>query len=334
MGAARYIARRLIFMVPLFVGISIVVFLMMNAAGDPIQMIVRGNPRILQHPEYIEAIRAYYGFDKPLAQQYLNWLWNFLHLNLGKSLYGGQPVNLRVGAWTWSTIELQLIALVLSLVISIYVGITSARKQYSKTDVAVTTTAIFGVSMPTFWLGIILIVIFSFNLGWLPSAGAFGATRIWPSLKPVEDATFLELVIDHLSHLVLPVLVLTYVNLALYVRVIRANMLEILRQDYILAARASGLPERKVLYSHAFRNAMIPLVTLVGLYFALILGGAPMTEFVFSWPGLGRYYIDATLVLDYPVVMGITMLIVVIALVANLVTDLAYAFVDPRVRVD
>jgi len=330
----KYVLRRLLFMIPMFIGISIIVFLLMYAAGDPLQIIVRGNPRILQNPAFLESIKAYYGLDKSLPEQYLRWLWNFLNLNLGNSVYGGRPVNLLVGAWFWETVKLQLVALAFSLALSIYAGILSARKQYSKTDTAVTTISIFGISMPVFWFGIILILFFSFTLGWLPSSGAYGATRVWPSLKPVAEATSAELLVDHVLHLVLPSLVLTYANLALYVRIIRSNMLEVLRQDYILAARASGLPERKVLYSHAFRNVLSPLVTLVGLYFAGIVAGAPITETVFSWPGLGRFYVQATLGLDFPVIMGITMIIVVMTLVANIVADLAYAVVDPRVRIE
>ncbi len=334
MSVWKYIARRLLFMIPMFIGISIMVFLIMYAAGDPVQLIVRGNPRLLQNPQALEEIKRYYGFDKSIPEQYLNWLWNFVNLNLGKSVYGGRPVNLLVGSWVFETIKLQLVALVLSLTASIFVGILSARKQYSKLDYTVTTTALFGVSMPVFWFGIILILVFSFTLGWLPSAGAYGATRIWPWLKPVEEATSFEILVDAIYHIILPALVLTFANLALYVRIIRANMLEILRQDYVLAARASGLSESKVIYSHAFRNALSPLVTLVGLYFGGIIAGAPITETVFSWPGLGRFYVTATLGLDFPVIMGITMIIVLMTLVANLITDLAYAVIDPRVRVE
>lgn len=334
MAVWKYILRRLLFMIPMFIGISVMVFMIMYATGDPVQLIVRGNPRLLQNPQVLNEIKAYYGLDKPLPEQYLTWLWKFINLNLGKSVYGGRPVNLLVQSWIFETIKLQLVALVLSLTLSIFIGILSARKQYSKTDYAVTTTALFGVSMPVFWVAIILILVFSFSLGWLPSAGAYGATRIWPSLKPIAEANVFELFVDQMYHLILPALVLTFANLALYVRIIRATMLEILRQDYVLAARASGLPESKVVYSHAFRNALSPLITIVGLYFGGIVAGAPITETVFSWPGLGRFYVQATLGLDFPVVMGITMIIVLMTLAANLITDLGYAVIDPRVRVE
>lgn len=334
MSVLKYVVRRLAFMIPMFVGISIIVFLTMYAAGNPLQIIIRGNPRILQNPDYIKAIEAYYGLDKPIPIQYLTWLSNFLRLNLGNSLYGGLPVNSLVGGWIWLTVELQLIPLILALAISIYVGVLSARKQYSKTDAVVTTTALFGISMPTFFFGILLVLAFSAHLGWLPSFGAVGATRLWPWMKPVEQGTPFEFFVDHLMHLILPTIVLTYVNLAMFVRVIRASMLEVLRQDYILAARASGLPEGKVIYSHALRNALSPVLTLVGLYFGAIVAGAPMTERVFSWPGLGRAYVNATEGLDFPVIMGITMIVVVMTLVTNLITDLLYAVIDPRIRIE
>lgn len=324
--------RRLVYIIPLFIGISILVFLTMYAAGDPIMIVTRGNPRVLENPELLDEIRRYYGLDKSIPEQYLTWLGNFLSFNLGRSIYGGRPVNLLVGAWFWETLKLQLVALVFSVSAAIFIGILSARKQYSKTDAVVTTSSLFGISMPTFWFGIILILVFSAALGWLPSSGAYGFSVLWPWRTPVEEGTWFEQGIDAIFHLILPAVVLTFANLALFSRVIRSSMLEVLRQDYILAARASGLPERKVIYSHGFRNVLSPLVTLIGLYFGAIVAGAPATETVFSWPGLGRYYVQATLGLDFPVIMGLSMIIVLMTMVANIITDLLYAVVDPRVR--
>jgi ABC-type dipeptide/oligopeptide/nickel transport system permease component len=204
----------------------------------------------------------------------------------------------------------------------------SAKNQYSKRDFAVTSIALFGVSMPTFWFGLILIIVFSFNLGLLPSAGAFGAPYLWPVFGITNPF------LDHLVHLLLPTIVLTYVSLAQNVRLVRANMLEVLRSDYILAARASGLSERLVLYKHALRNTITPIITYLGLSLGAVVGGAPMTEYVFNWPGLGRRFVDAASQLDFPVIMGITMIISLMTLVANLIVDISYAFVDPRVHVD
>jgi len=316
----RYIVRRLIYMIPVFLGISIISFFVMYAAGDPMNIIRLGRPAITQ--ETIDGLRAYYGLDKPIPIQYLNWLTNILQFDFGKSLYGGKPVNLLIGNWAWETVKLQLISILLALAISIPIGINSAKKQYSKQDVAVTSLSLFGVSMPTFWLGLILIIIFSFQQGWLPSAGARGAPYIW------WGNPFL----DEIAHLIMPVTVLVYVMLAQNIRLIRANMLEILRSDYILAARASGLSERKVVYKYALRNAIGPVITYLGISLGAIIAGAPMTEYVFNWPGLGRRYVDAAMRLDFPLVMGITMIVTIMTLIANLIIDICYVYIDPRIR--
>ena len=321
-GLARYVVRRLVYMIPVLVGVSVLSFLVMYAAGDPIRIMLIGKPNITM--ETIEALKSYYGLDKPIPVQYLNWLWNLLQGNFGRSLYAARPVNQIIGSWFLETIKLQLISISLALIISIFVGVLSAKKQYSKLDLTVTPIALFGVSMPTFWFGIILIIIFSFNLGWLPSSGAYGDPIKW------WGNPFL----DSVAHIILPTIVLTYVSLAQNIRLIRANMLEVLRQDYILAAKASGLPERVVTYKYALRNAISPVVTYLGLSLGGIIGGAPITETVFGWPGLGRRFVDAALQLDFPVVMAITMIITIMSLVANLITDISYAVLDPRIRIE
>ncbi len=316
----RYIVRRLLYMIPVFLGISIISFFVMYAAGDPLSIIRLGRPNVTQ--ETIDALKVYYGLDKPVPLQYLNWLTNILQGNFGKSLYGGRPVNFLIGSWVWETVKLQLISIILAFAISIPIGINSAKKQYSKQDLAVTSVSLFGVSMPTFWLGLILIIVFSFQLGWLPSAGSRGAPYLW----------FDNPILDEIVHLILPVTVLVYVMLAQNIRLIRANMLEILRSDYILAARASGLKERKVIYKYALRNAIGPVITYLGISLGMIIAGAPMTEYVFNWPGLGRRYVDAAMRLDFPLVMGITMIITVMTLIANLIVDMFYVYIDPRIR--
>ncbi len=316
----RYIIRRLLYMIPLFLGISIISFFMMYAAGDPINIIRLGRPNVTQ--ETIDALRTYYGLDQPIPIQYLNWLSNLLQGNFGKSLYGGRPVNILIGSWFWETIKLQLISILLALFISIPIGINSATKQYSKQDIATTSVSLFGVSMPTFWLGLILIIVFSFTLGWLPSEGAYGQPYPWWG----------DPFLDQLAHLIMPVGVLVYVGLAQNVRLIRANMLEVLRSDYVLAARASGLSERKIIYKYALRNAIPPVITFLGLALGAMIGGAPMTEYTFNWPGLGRRFVDAAQRLDFPVVMAITMIITIMTLIANLIIDISYVYLDPRIR--
>jgi len=316
----KYIVRRLLYMIPLFIGISIVSFFVMYAAGDPLNIIKVGRPTVDQAT--LDALKAYYGLDKPIPIQYLNWLSNLLQGNFGKSLYGGRPVSLMIGNWFWETVKLQLVSTLLAFFISIPIGINSAKKQYSKQDIAVTSGSLFGVSMPTFWLGLILIIVFSYRLGWLPSAGAYGEPNYW------WDNPFL----DQIAHLILPVTVLVYVSLAQNVRLIRANMLEVLRSDYILAARASGLSDRTIIYKYALRNAVSPVITFLGVSLGAIIAGAPLTEYTFSWPGLGRRFVEAAIRLDFPVVMGITMIITIMTLIANLVVDIIYVYIDPRIR--
>jgi peptide/nickel transport system permease protein len=317
----------MLFMIPLFIGISVVSFLVMYAAGDPITIISAGNPKITAAQR--EFLRQYYGLDDPLPVQYLRWLTNLLRGDFGRSIaQSGLSVNTVIGSWFWETIKLQLVSIAASLAISIPLGAYSAVKQYSKTDTSLTIFALFGVSMPVFWIGIILILIFSYQLGWLPSSGAYGAPHLWPVFG-VRDPT-----LDAIAHIVMPAAVLTYVNLALNVRLLRASMLEVLRQDYILAARASGLPKRTIIFKHALRNAISPIVTFLGLSIGTIIQGAPITETVFSWPGLGRRFVGAALVLDFPVIMGITMIVTIMTLVANLITDISYAWIDPRVRIE
>lgn len=319
-GMVRYIIRRLLYMIPLFLGISIISFFMMYAAGDPISIIRIGRPAVTK--DALDALRAYYGLDKPIPIQYLNWLSNLIQGNFGKSLYGGRPVNLLIGSWFWETVKLQLISTLLAFLISIPVGIASARKQYSKQDIAVTSVSLFGVSMPTFWLGLILIIVFSFSVGWLPSEGAYGTPYLWWG----------DPILDQIAHLIMPVTVLVYVALAQNIRLIRANMLEVLRSDYILAARASGLSERKITYKYALRNAISPVITYLGIALGGMIAGAPMTEYTFNWPGLGRRFVDAASRLDFPIVMGITMIITAMTLVANLIIDISYVYLDPRIR--
>ena len=308
-------------MIPVFLGVAILTFAVGNAAGNPINLIrtLLRNPS----PAVIRALTVYYHLDKPVWQRFLFWLWDLLQGNLGVSL-SGRPVAEQIGPWTFTTLELQILSLVLSVAIGIPVGVYSATHQYTKADYAITASAIFGYSMPTFWLGIILIIVFSLWLGWLPSSGAVSVSNPW------WGSTLL----DPVAHLILPTFVLTVVSLATITRLVRANMLEVMRQDYILAARASGLSERTVTYRYALRNAISPIVTIIGLGFGAALSGAPATETVFSWPGLGLAFAQAASSLDIPLVQGITVIITLMVLIANLITDLVYAMLDPRVTIE
>lgn len=307
-------------MIPVFLSVSIITFIITNAAGDPIKLI-RLSFKTLT-PAQLQQLIAFYHLNEPLYARYFQWLGEFLTGNLGISLQGGTVAD-KIVPWIGTTLELQLLALFLSLGIGVPIGIYSAKHQYSKSDIAVTSTAIFGVSMPTFWVGIMLILIFSVYFPWLP---AFGAVSPYP---PYWWGNYQ---LDVLAHLILPVLVLTFVSVATIVRLIRANMLEVLRQDYVLAARASGIKESTIIYRYALKNAVTPVITIVGLSFGFLLAGAPGLETTFTWPGLGYAFVLAATVLDLPVVQGITMIITLIVLIANLGTDLAYAWLDPRVR--
>jgi ABC-type dipeptide/oligopeptide/nickel transport system permease component len=318
---ANYVIRRVLFAIPVFFAVSIITFLITNAAGNPLQIVKLGVKQISQ--AQLQQLYNYFHLNQPVYIRYFYWLGDLFHGNLGNSLYTGTVIS-RIGPWILTTLELQLPSLALALLIGVPVGIYSAKHQYSKGDYAITTTAIFGISMPTFWIGIMMIIVFSYYLRWLPAFGAYSAyPPYWWGSFPM----------DALAHVILPLTVLTLVSIATITRLVRVNMLEVLRQDYILAARASGVSERTVTYKHALKNAMTPVVTIVGLSFGTLLAGAPALETTFSWPGLGLAFVNAATSLDLPVVLGITMIITVMVLIANIATDLAYAFLDPRVRI-
>jgi len=319
-GLLSYVIRRLLFMIPVFLAVSILTFLIANAAGSPIDIIKLGIRNLSK--SQLAALNQFYHINDPITVRYFLWLSDFVHGNLGQSLYGGS-VAAKIGPWVATTLELQLVALVMSLGIGIPIGIYSAKHQYSKTDVAVTSASIFGYSTPVFLIGVFMIIIFSIDLHWLPGNGA---------VSPYPPYWWGSYFADEVAHIIMPATALTLVSIAVYVRLIRANVLEVLRQDYILAARASGLKERTVTFKHALKNAVTPVVTVVGLTIAGSLAGAPATETVFAWPGLGYQFVQAALALDLPVVQGITMVITIVALIFILVTDLTYAFLDPRVR--
>ena len=322
----RYVIRRIIYLIPLFLGVLIIVFVASRIAGDPVRLMTVQNPRITA--EARQNLAAYYGLDKPLYYQFFIFLSELFQGNLGNAyaIRGGTPVTTLIGDYAWLTFELQLAALFLSLLIAIPIGIISAKKQYSKLDIGVTTTSLLGTCIPIFYMGIIAIIIFSYFLGWFPYGGAH-------SILP-ESYPFGSYELDGLWHMAMPTLILTFATLAPIVLLIRSSMLEVLRQDYILAARASGLSERSVIYKHALRNTLIPVVTYVGLYFGAMLAGAPVTETVFNWPGVGRLFVQAVSKLDFPVIMGITVFITIMTLIANLVTDITYGYIDPRIRVE
>ncbi|MFX0168305.1 MAG: ABC transporter permease [Candidatus Hodarchaeota archaeon] len=327
----RFLIRRLLFAIPVFFGVTIMVWALMYAAGDPIQLMLAGVPNIT--PEVIANLRAYYGLDRPIWEQYILWLGNLLRGNWGMSFYHDRPVIQVIYPWAIETLKLQFTALAIALVLSIFIGVYSARHPYSVGDVSVTAIALFGVSTPIFVLGIFAILIFSFYM-WQWTGGAFYLPPAGAHAWNYRTFPFPLFVSDAIWHMILPTAVLTLTFLALYVRLVRSGMRETLEQDYILAARASGLSTRKVIYKHALRNALIPLVTYVGLAIAVSLAGAPITETVFTWPGLGFYYFRALEFLDFPVIMAVISILTILILAANIIVDMTYGIIDPRITVE
>lgn len=321
-GLAGYIIRRILFMIPVIIGITMLVYFAGAAAGNPINLIRAGFHNF--RPQQMAQLVAYFHLNQPVYIRYLYYLWDLMHGNLGVSLTTGRPVAQEILPWAWTTAYLQLAALALAVAIGVPVGVYSAKHQYSKSDTTITGVAIFGYSMPTFWLFLVLVIVFAFDLGWLPS---FGAASNPPNYW------WGNWFLDRVAHLILPMLVLTYVELATFVRLIRGNMLEVLRQDYILAAYASGLSERAVTYKHALKNAITPAITIIGLTIGSALGGAPALETAATWPGLGYYFVQAASSLDIVTVEGITVVITLMVLFANLLLDLLYGAIDPRVRI-
>jgi ABC-type dipeptide/oligopeptide/nickel transport system permease component len=312
-----------LYLLPVFFGITLLVFTIERLAGDPVQLYTALNPRITEQQR--ELLRQSLHLDQPIQVQYLSWLSDLFHLNLGNSFSGGSVATL-IAQRIWATLELQLLGLTLSLIIAIPIGITSARKRYSALDVTITSSSLIGTSIPIFFLGVAAILIFGYNLHWFPSGGFQSTLQ--------SQYPYGSLLLDQLWHLFLPATIYTFAILAPVVLLVRSSMLEILRQDYILAAKASGLKNRTVIYKHGLRNALIPIVTYVGLYFGGLLAGAPVTETVFNWPGVGRMFVDYTTQLDFPVIQAIVVIITLMTLIANLITDVTYAYIDPRIRLE
>ncbi|MFQ6087321.1 MAG: ABC transporter permease [Candidatus Methanofastidiosia archaeon] len=326
MGVRDYAIKRVIQMIPILIGISILIFGIMYAVpGDPITQRFSLNPNL--PPSEVERMRHNLGLDKPWYIQYGYWLNNVLHLDFGNSYISGEPVTKEIKLRFWNTMIMQAVAYAISLIIAIPIGVLSAVKQYSKLDNIAMTGALMGVSMPIFWFALMAIFLFSLHLGWFPSQGAHGVAFLGKDI-PRDTAYY----IDYIKHLVLPVIALAVTFVGFMTRLVRSNMLEVLRQDYIMTARSKGLKERVVIYKHALRNGLLPVVTVVGLNIALLIGGAPITETVFSWPGMGKFYVSALGLRDYPVCMGILMMFAVLIVVANFIVDISYTVLDPRVK--
>jgi len=319
-----YVIRRLIVIVPTFFLISIMIFTLIHLApGDPIAAM--GGPHPLSEATR-QRLRAEYGLDQPIPIQYLMWLNKLLHGDLGYSYSNAAPVAEMIGARIPLTLELGLLAEFISIALAVVIGVIAAVKHHSIYDASSSIAALAGYSIPDFWLGLMLILVFSVWLGWFPSS--------LPATYGLTFATPFHALLDNLTHFFLPVLTLVAVWTAYLFRLVRSAMLEVMTQDYINTARSKGLKERVVIYKHALRNALLPVVTYVGNSIGFLFGGAAVIESLFALPGLGELMVISSENRDYPALMGLSMAIAIMVLVANLSTDIAYAAVDPRIRYD
>ncbi len=322
-----YLIRRLLGAIPLLLGILTLIFFVMHLApGDPTDRIFT-NPNV--SPEVIEQMRRNLGLDQPLHIQYWKWLTSFLSGDFGYSFGQMRPIGEILPEVLWNTLQLTLVSLVVIFAVGMLIGIVQAVRQYSLADNVLTFTALFFYSMPSFWFALMLILIFSrgADAGWMFNWPASGMTSIDYDYLSVGAKAG-----DRIRHLVLPAIALGIGSAAGVARYMRGSMLEVIHQDFIRTARAKGLSERTVIFKHALRNALIPIITLVGLYLPFLLSGAVLVETIFAWPGMGRAIVEAILARDYPMVMATSFVIAALVVLGNLLSDVLYAVVDPRIR--
>ncbi len=311
-----YIIKRLLAVVPILLGLSIIVFAMMALIpGDPATAILGSYAT----PENVASLNSQLGLDKPLPQQYLTWLINLLQGDMGQSYALNRPVSAIVIERFGATLILAGTAFVLASLVGLVAGIVSAVRQFGWTDRIVTLLVLIGISIPSFWLGLLLIMAFAVDLGWLPASGMFAVYGGGGAL-------------DLIRHLILPAVTLAVVATAVIARLSRTAMLEVLRQDYIRTARAKGVPEWRVVARHAFNAALVPIIPLLGIQAGFVIGGAVYIETVFDWPGIGRMLVEAILSRDLLLVQGGILVVAASYVIFNLVADVAQVLVDPRLR--
>jgi peptide/nickel transport system permease protein len=316
---SRYVVHRLLQMIPLLLGITVVLFAVIQAAPGGPEAALLESDRFID-PDVIEAYRQRLGVDRPVPVQYVRWLGSALRGDLGVSFSTTRPVAEMISERLPATLELMGASFLLAAVLAFGLGVVSAARQYSWFDHVGTGISFVGIAMPVFWFALILQLIFAVRLGWLPVAGTrtVGATSLG----------------DHLRHLILPATVLSLRYVAGWSRYLRSSMLEALRTDFVRTARAKGLPEIAVVWGHGLRNAMIPVVSVMALNLSGLFSGAVITETVFAWPGVGRMFVQAMFARDYPLLMGILMLGSTMVVVFNLVADILYGLLDPRIRLE
>jgi len=310
--------------IPLYLGITIITFLIIHLApGKPSDLEAQMRPGLALAAERLEKI---YGLDKPLPIQYWNWFKKMIMFDFGISFKDSQPVLKKIVATLPNTLLLNLASLLVIYLIAVPMGILSAVKQYSLFDKVSTIFVFIGMAIPSFWLALLLILIFSMKLGWLPISGMHSL------MYSFQTMGFWDKAWDIIRHAALPVITLSFGGLAWLSRYTRSSLLEIIRQDYITTARAKGLSERVVIFKHALKNALLPIVTILGLSLPGLIGGSVIIETIFAWPGMGRLAYQAVLARDYPVIMGTSVFSVFLLLLGNLLADVLYGIVDPRIK--
>jgi peptide/nickel transport system permease protein len=303
----KYLIRRILLLIPILLGVTVIVFgIMFLTPGDAAILMLGENAPAQE----LEALRERLGLNEPAYVQYGMWLGRVVRFDFGRSIRSGRPVTAEIGARVPATMELALLATLLSIVVGVPLGVLSATRPNTVIDHIATVAAFMGLAMPVFWQGLVMILLFAVVLGWLPPSGRLGG---W-------------------EYYVLPTITLGTSAIAAVTRMTRATMLETLSQDYVRTARSKGVRERSITYRHALRNAMIPVVTVIGLQFGSLLAGAVITETIFSWPGIGRLAIDSIRAKDFPTVQGVVMVFALLYAFVNLVTDLLYAYLDPRLK--
>ncbi len=305
-GFTQYVIQRLLAALVTLIGVATIVFLLLRLLpGDPARIIAG----LLASPQEVERIRVQLGLDKPLPVQYVIFMGRLFVGDLGISARTNQPVLVEVAARLPNTLKLAAVSTALATVFGVTAGVLAATRRYSLFDYLASFGSLIGISMPVYWLGLLLIIVFAVKLHWLPAAGA-----------------------DKPTSIIMPSLTLALFSVALVARMTRASMLEVLNQDYIRTARAKGLRERTVIFRHALQNAFIPVLTVIGLQFGALLGGAVLTESVFGWPGIGLLMVDSIFARDYPVVQGIVLVFSALFILINLIVDILYAYIDPRIH--
>jgi peptide/nickel transport system permease protein len=338
MGLKRYIFRRLLLIIPVLIGVSIIIFSLTRMAGDPAAAYINEKMNASQ----IADVYQKYHFNEPVYVQYFYWLNGILNLDWGWSKTATMPVTDAIAYYLPATFELALTSIIIAIIAGIALGTTSAVKKNRPFDHTTRVISLIGVSIPVFWLGLLLLLVFYAQLGLFPKGGRYsdifiltGVTKnLVTGFMTVDSLIMgnLNFFADVIWHLILPAVTLSFSSIALILRMQRNSMLEVLHLDYIKTARAKGVPERAVIRKHARRNALIPTTTVVGLAFGGLLSGAVLTESIFQWPGLGRWSAKSILRMDTASILGFCLLIAFIYVIANLVVDIMYAYLDPRVK--